>query len=123
MARILVAEDENAVREFVRRALVHHGHEVTVANDGAEALAMLAQSPVDLVLADIRMPVMDGVALALKAARDYPDVTIMLMTGHASERDRAHDLRTLVEDIVLKPFSMAEICNKVDAALARRSSR
>ena len=61
MARILVAEDENAVREFVRRALVHHGHEVTVANDGAEALAMLAQSPVDLVLADIRMPVMDGV--------------------------------------------------------------
>ena len=83
MARILVAEDEEALRKLVARALVQDGHEVMTANDGAEALDVLTRErgAFELLLTDIRMPVMDGIALALAATRDHPNLTILLMTG------------------------------------------
>ncbi len=121
MARILIAEDEEALRTFVRRALVQDGHEVSVASDGAEALETLAreQGGFDLLLADIRMPVMDGIALALATARDHPGVVILLMTGYADQRERAHGLDALIHDVVTKPFTLAEIRQAVaDALLA-----
>ena len=88
MARILVAEDEETVRELVTRALTQDGHEVEAVADGAAALEKLAASePFELLLSDIRMPVMDGIALALSAARDFPRVAIVLMTGSLSSID------------------------------------
>ncbi len=91
MARILIAEDEEAIRTLLARALRQDGHEVIAANDGAEALDVLVREhgAFELLLTDIRMPVMDGIALALAAARDHPDVTILLMTGYADQRERA----------------------------------
>jgi CheY-like chemotaxis protein len=120
MARILIAEDEDTLRALVARALRDIGHEVEVAADGAEALDVLqrAQGRFDLLLADIKMPVMDGIALALAAARDAPDVTILLMTGYADQRERASGLDALVHDVVLKPFTLAEIRSAVKDALA-----
>lgn len=121
MARILVAEDEQPVRELLARALVQDGHEVEVAADGAAALERLAEAPAfDLLLSDIRMPVMDGIALALAAARDHPRLAIVLMTGYAGERDRAQGIDSLVRDIVLKPFALAELRERLRAALAGR---
>jgi two-component system cell cycle response regulator CpdR len=122
MARILIAEDEEALRSFVRRALSEAGHMVTVAADGAEALEALVREHggFDLLLADIRMPVMDGIALALAAARDYPDVAILLMTGYAEQRERAHGLETLIQGVIAKPFTLAEIRLQVAAALAAK---
>ncbi len=119
MARILVAEDQPAVREFVLRALEHAGHEVILASDGAEALEALhgSEMPFDLLLTDIVMPVMDGIALALKVARDYPEVTVLMMTGYAAEKQRAHNLDLLIHDVVSKPFTMEEIIAKVNEAL------
>jgi two-component system, cell cycle response regulator CpdR len=120
MARILVAEDEDSLRSLVQRALTLDGHEVSVAPDGAEALDMLAhrESGFDLLLADIKMPVMDGIALALAAARDYPDLIILLMTGYADQRERAHGLDALVHDVITKPFTLPEIRQAVAGALA-----
>ena len=120
MARILIAEDEEPLRGFVRRALVEVGHTVAVAADGAEALEALAREngAFDLLLADIKMPVMDGIALALAAARDYPDIAILLMTGYAEQRERAHGLETLIQGVIAKPFTLAEIRFEVAAALA-----
>src|SRR5690606_23727169 len=90
MARILVAEDEQTVRELMTRALAQDGHDVEAVPDGATALEKLAAAePFELLLSDIHMPVMDGIALAMSAARDYPQVAIVLMTGYAGERDRA----------------------------------
>ena len=124
MARILVAEDEEALRGFVRRALAEAGHDVTVAADGAEALDLLArEGAFDLLLADIKMPVMDGIALALAAARDHPDVAILLMTGYAEQRERAHGLAALIQGVIAKPFTLAEIRSEVAAALAAGSRR
>jgi two-component system, cell cycle response regulator CpdR len=97
MARILIAEDEEGVRSLVARALRLDGHEVMTANDGAAALDVLtrAESAFELLLTDIRMPVMDGIALALAAARDHPSLAILLMTGYADLRDSFINLRTL----------------------------
>ena len=70
MASRLIAEDDNTVREFITRALVHGGRDVSAVNDGAEALAALAEGSYELLLSDIVMPVMDGIAPALKAAKE-----------------------------------------------------
>ncbi len=119
MARILVAEDDPSVREFVCRALEHEGHTVVTACDGAEAAAALeaGDADYDLLLADIKMPVMDGIALALRAARDWPDMPILLMTGYADQRERAHGLDQLIDDVVFKPFTLEEIAAAVDKTL------
>src|SRR5690606_16749809 len=124
MARILVAEDEQTVRELVTRALTQDGHEVEAVPDGAAALERLAAAePFELLLSDIRMPVMDGIALALSAARDFPQVAIILMTGYAGERDRALGIDELVHDIVLKPFSLSDLRQRLRDALAARAER
>ena len=95
---------------MIARALAQDGHEVATA-DGAEALDVLTreQGAFELLLTDIRMPVMDGIALALAAARDHPEVTILLMTGYADQRERAHGLDALIHDVITKPFSLATI--------------
>jgi two-component system, cell cycle response regulator CpdR len=119
MARILVADDEEGLRSLIARALKQDGHEVVTASDGAEALDVLTreQGAFELLLSDIRMPVMDGIALALAAARDHPDVTILLMTGYADQRERAHGLDALIHDVITKPFSLATMRTAVSGAL------
>ena len=117
MARILIAEDEESLRGFVTRALAELGHEVVAVGDGGEALDRLTTQKFDLLLADIKMPVMDGIALALAAARDHPNVVILLMTGYADQRERAHGLDALIHDVITKPFTLAEIRAVVTAAL------
>lgn len=125
MARILVAEDDKAVREFVKRALSHRGHDVTVVDDGKQALKALGERRFDLLLADIVMPGMDGIALALKASKDHPVLPILLMSGYAAERQRAHNLDVLNHRVIPKPFTLKEICEATDQLLAaaRRSPR
>ena len=119
MARILIAEDEESIRNLVTRALRQDGHEVSTASDGAEALDLLTREKgaFELLLTDIRMPVMDGIALALAAARDYPELTILLMTGYADQRERAHGLDALIHDVLTKPFSLADMRSAVEGAL------
>jgi two-component system cell cycle response regulator CpdR len=120
MARILIAEDEDPVRALVARALEQDGHEVVATADGAEALDVLQREAgrFDLVLTDIRMPVMDGIALALATARDFPALPILLMTGYADQRERASGLEALIRDVVAKPFTLSEIKAAVAAALS-----
>jgi CheY-like chemotaxis protein len=123
MARILIAEDEEALRALCARALVVDGHEVEAACDGSEALDRLTREKgrFDLLLTDIRMPIMDGIALALAAVRDYPDLTILLMTGYADQRERAHGLDAIIHDVIAKPFSVAALRGAVNEALTVRA--
>ena len=122
MARILIAEDEEALRALVGRALVEAGHTVAAAADGGEALDVLTREngAFDLLLTDIRMPVMDGIALALAAARDFPELPVLLMTGYADQRERALGLEALIEGVLTKPFTLAELRAEVADVLGRR---
>ena len=120
MARILVAEDDDNVRAFVTRALEMAGHEVHEASDGGLALEIMADEDgrFDLLVSDIKMPVMDGIGLALAVKSQYPDLTILLMTGFADQRERAHGLDALIYDVLGKPFSLAQLTEKITDALA-----
>jgi CheY-like chemotaxis protein len=120
MARILLAEDEDSLRELVARALKQDGHDVVANCDGAAALDALMRDDgrYDLLLTDIKMPIMDGIALALAASRDFPDMPILLMTGYADQRERASGLELLIRDVIAKPFTLATICGAVREALA-----
>jgi len=122
MPRVLIADDEESMRQLVARAIGMDGHETVTAGDGAEALEILAREDgaFDLLLTDIQMPVMDGIALSLAVARDLPDLTILLMTGFAAQRERASGLDAIVHDVVTKPFSVADIRTAVADALASR---
>ena len=122
MPRVLIADDEEAVRSLIARALQMDGHATVTAQDGAEALEILARESgaFDLLLTDIKMPLMDGIALALASARDFPSLTILLMTGFADQRERATGLNAIVHDVITKPFSVADIRNAVTQALAAR---
>src|ERR1700761_2271580 len=120
MARIMIAEDEEALRAMCARALSTAGHEVKTACDGGDALDLLQREEgrFDLLLTDIRMPIMDGIALALSAARDYPRLTFLLMTGYADQRERAPGLDAIIHDVIAKPFTLAMLRGAVDEALA-----
>ena len=122
MARVLIADDEESMRTLVARAIAIDGHDIVTAQDGAEALEILTREDgaFDLLLTDIQMPVMDGIALALSAARDFPQMTILLMTGFAEQRERASNLDAIVHDVITKPFSVADIRTAVADALAAR---
>ena len=123
MSRVLIADDEESMRLLVARAIAMDGHEIVTAEDGAEALEILNRDSgaFDLLLTDIKMPVMDGIALALAAARDFPRVTILLMTGFADQRERASGLEAIVHDVITKPFAVADIRTAVADALASRN--
>ncbi len=123
MARILIAEDEEALRALCARALMGDGHDVRTACDGTDALDLVGRENgrFDLLLTDIRMPIMDGIALALAVARDHPDITILLMTGYADQRERAHGLNAIIHDVISKPFTVAALRGAVDEALTVRA--
>ena len=120
MAKLLIVEDDESVRTLAARALERDGHNVTIAADGAQGLDMIRQARggYDLVVSDIRMPEMDGIEMATAAAREFPVMRIMLMTGYADQRERAEELNGIILDVVQKPFTLAEIRARVDKALA-----
>lgn len=115
--RVLVAEDNPAVREFVQRALAGVGHDVTAVADGRLALDELSKTSFDVLVTDIVMPNVDGIALALKATTVHPDLRIVMISGYAQERMRAHNIDALVHRIIAKPFSIQEICDAVKEAM------
>jgi two-component system cell cycle response regulator CpdR len=88
--------------------------------DGLGALERLGVEDFDLLLTDIVMPGLDGIALALKASKDFPALRILLMTGYAAERQRAHNIEALVHRVIAKPFTLVEICDAVEKELAKR---
>jgi len=121
MSRILVVDDEEPLRALVARGLALDGHDCLTAADGAEALDLLIaeNGRFDLLLTDIRMPLMDGIALALAAKQHFPDLAIMLMTGYAEQRERARSLDAIVEEVMVKPFAIADLRRTVLAVIER----
>jgi two-component system, cell cycle response regulator CpdR len=118
MARILVAEDHESVREYIVRGLSSAGHSIAACPDGGAALTLLRAEAFDLLVTDIVMPVMDGIALALAATDVRPDMPIIMMSGYAQERQRAHNLQDLITEVLSKPFTLAELRATVDRILA-----
>ncbi len=117
MARILVVDDDIAIRRFIARTLATQDHAVTEAEDGPAALELLADTRFDLVISDIIMPGMDGIELALVLAKRHPDLVVILMSSYGPERQRAQDLEGITDRVLAKPFAPAELFQTVAEAL------
>ena len=117
--RILVVDDEHAVRRFVTDALRASGYEVVGAASGREALTVIfgESRPPTLLLTDIEMPGMTGVELAARVRADHPAIRIVLMTGREASAARVRERAGLVEGVLLKPFGLAELLHAVLDAL------
>ncbi len=117
--RILIAEDDEAVRSAIRRALEHEGYEVTVAEDGARALEISKNIPPDLYLLDVMMPKVDGLSVC-RTLRQRGDTTpIIVVTARHLVSDRVAGLDAGADDYLVKPFALDELLARVRALLRR----
>jgi CheY-like chemotaxis protein len=111
MARILLADDDGAIRDLVKRALTAEGHSVHVTQDGLEALDYLTEhaSQVDILVTDVDMPGLDGITLAEKALQLKARLGVVLMSGFSEQLDRAKGLKALRYASITKPFTLEQI--------------
>ncbi len=118
MVAILLAEDDDSMRRFLKKALERAGHDVVAAAQGDEALTELQLREFDLLLTDIVMPVMDGIELARRAAEIDPAMKIMFITGFAAVALNAQNEAPEDATVLSKPFHLRDLVNEIDRVLA-----
>ena len=118
MIRILLAEDDDAMRGYLSRALERNGYHVTTAASGTEALHFVESGTFDLLLTDIVMPEMDGIALAQRAQAVEPAPKVMFITGFAAVALQANDAMPDAR-LLSKPFHLKDLVAQVDAIFGR----
>lgn len=118
MAAILLAEDDDSMRRFLKKALERAGHSVIDASQGDEALTELQLREFDLLLTDIVMPVMDGIELARRAAEIDPEMKIMFITGFAAVALNAASQAPEDAKVLSKPFHLKDLVHEVDRVIA-----
>lgn len=118
-SRLLVVDDDKAVRESLRRSLEFNGYEVALAGDGAEALAVIAATAPDVVIMDVMMPRLNGIEAtrALRSAGN--DVPILVLTARDAVGDRVEGLDAGADDYLTKPFALVELLARLRALLRR----
>lgn len=117
--RVLVVDDDKAVRESLRRSLEFNGYDVALAGDGAEALAVIAATAPDVVIMDVMMPRLNGIEAtrALRSAGN--DVPILVLTARDAVGDRVEGLDAGADDYLTKPFALQELLARLRALLRR----
>ncbi len=113
MVRILLAEDDDSMREYLARALERTGYNVTACESGIVALERLQKESFDLLLTDIVMPELDGIQLAQRAAQIYPDLRVMFITGFAAVTLQNGAMPPEAK-VLSKPFHLRDLVLEVD---------
>ena len=113
MARILLAEDDDNLRRFLSRGLTRAGHTVLSAADGEAAFALLLDAPVDVLVADVVMPGLDGIELARRASARWPQLRVMFITGFAAVALRHREVGNRAAAVVAKPFHLRALVDEV----------
>jgi len=123
LARILLVEDDRAVREAVDRALTFEGYEVITARDGSEGLAAVLNEEPDAVILDVMMPIVDGLEAARRIRSRGIDVPILMLTARETVADRVAGLDAGADDYLVKPFALEELLARLRALLRRSVGR
>ncbi|MGY2701018.1 MULTISPECIES: response regulator transcription factor [unclassified Nocardioides] len=121
--RVLVVDDDKAVRESLRRSLEFNGYAVTLASDGAEALAGIAASAPDVVVMDVMMPRLDGIEATRALRTAGNDLPILVLTARDAVGDRVEGLDAGADDYLTKPFALQELLARLRALLRRAAPR
>jgi two-component system, OmpR family, response regulator MprA len=117
--RVLVVDDEPAVREALRRALALEGYSVDLAENGAEALRVIGQAEPDVVVLDVLMPEVDGLAACRRLREEGSRVPVLMLTARAGVGDRVDGLDAGADDYLVKPFALEELLARIRALLRR----
>jgi CheY-like chemotaxis protein len=118
MARILVAEDEDDIRQIIEHVLTRDGHHVTTVNDGRAAVEMCEHDDFDLIVSDLMMPSLTGIEVAEQVqANQRGEVPFLLVTASATDEDLLQARRAGISGFMAKPFNIAELRNRVSALL------
>lgn len=118
--RVLIAEDDHAVRRSIERALKFEGYEVATAENGERALVEAAQAPPDAIVLDIMMPILDGMAVCRRIRAAGDSTPILMLTAKHELSDRVAGLDAGADDYLVKPFALEELLARVRALLRRR---
>src|SRR5437660_6981124 len=122
-ARVVVIEDEPAIRRGVVDVLHATGYQVTEAADGARGLEEAVRQGVDLVLLDLLLPKRDGLDVLAELRKVRPTLPVIILTARGTEDDRVRGLKMGADDYVVKPFSARELLARVEAVLRRSASQ
>ena len=117
--RILVVDDDRAVRESLRRSLAFNGYSVELAHDGVQAMEMIASNPPDAVVLDVMMPRLDGLEVCRQLRGIGNDLPILVLTARDSVSERVAGLDAGADDYLPKPFALEELLARVRALLRR----
>jgi len=121
--RVLVVDDDKAVRESLRRSLEFNGYDVALASDGAEALAGIAATDPDVVVMDVMMPRLDGLEATKALRKAGNDLPILVLTARDAVGDRVEGLDAGADDYLTKPFALQELLARLRALLRRAVPR
>ncbi len=117
--RLLIVEDEAAIREGLIDVFIYHGYEVEAAGDGAEGLQRALTGDFDLILLDVMLPNMNGFEICNRVREQDRDQAIIMLTAKSSDEDIIEGLSLGADDYVAKPFSVAQLVLRVQAVLRR----
>jgi DNA-binding response OmpR family regulator len=120
---VLVVDDEPSIRDLLQKTLALAEYEVDTASDGGTALGLLRASEYDLLVADLKMPGMDGLTLIRQARRVRSDLPVIIVTGFSSESSAIEALNLGVAGYLLKPFGVPDVLSAASKALGAPSAR
>ena len=123
LPKILLVDDEERFRNNLKKMLTAEGFEVSAAASGEAALEELARQPYDVILLDMRMPGMDGLATLTAIKERHPDPEVIILTGHASVDAAAEIIRLGAVEFLLKPCPLEEVIAKIETAFERKLAR
>ena len=118
MYRILVVDDEEKIRQIIKKYAVFEGHDVCEAADGMEAVEICKNEKFDIIIMDIMMPELDGFS-ACKEIRKYTNVPVLMLSARGEEYDKIHGFELGIDDYVVKPFSPRELMMRIQAIMNR----
>lgn len=121
MARLLLCDDEAALRAVLKRYAIFEGHEVTEAGDGLEAVSLCRKESFDIIIMDIMMPELDGFS-AVKEIRKISQIPVIMLSARGEEYDKVLGFELGIDDYVVKPFSSKEIMLRINAVMRRTST-
>jgi len=118
MAKLLIVDDEEKIREFIKKYAIFEGHDVSEASNGMEALSLIEETCFDIIILDIMMPELDGFSTAKEIRKNY-NTPIIMLSARGEEYDKIHGFELGIDDYVVKPFSPKELMMRIDAVLKR----